>query len=87
MIALLFLALTSFAQVFTLGFQSRSVNAGNYGVAFVCSTLIGFSQVYVWKHVIADTSSPVSATVYSLSGACAICCAIFVHQKFFPKKV
>lgn len=84
--ALFFLALTSFAQVFTLGFQSRSVNAGNYGVAFFCSTLIGFSQVYVWKHVMEGTNGFLGAAVYSFSGAVAICCAIFVHQKFFPKK-
>ncbi|ATI16331.1 hypothetical protein HOS13_gp24 [Caulobacter phage Lullwater] len=77
---LLFLALMSFVQVFTLGFQSRCVNAGNYFLAFACSTLIGFSQVYVW-HQVMSAHSFLSAAVYSLSGACAICTAIFVHKK------
>lgn len=67
-----------------LGFQSRCVNTGNYGLAFCCSTGIGFSQVFVWKHLVAATDL-MSAAVYALSGACAICCAIFVHKKFTRK--
>ncbi|WCD56058.1 hypothetical protein [Caulobacter phage BL198] len=78
--SLLLLALMSFVQVFTLGFQSRCVNAGNYLLAFICSSLIGMSQVYVW-HTVMSSHDLTSAIVYSLSGACAICSAIFVHKR------
>lgn len=80
------LALASFVQVFMLGFQSRSVNAGNYVYAFFCSTAIGFSQVMVWKHIMEDTQSLLATAVYSLSGACAICCAIYAHKRLHKDK-
>lgn len=83
---LLVLGLSAFVQVFTLGFQSRSVNAGNIPVAFVCSSLIGFAQVTVWKHIQTDTAGWLAATVYSFSGAVAITCAIVVHKKVFKRE-
>jgi hypothetical protein len=63
-----------------LGFQSRCVNAGNYVLAFCCSSIIGFSQVFVWKHVM-QAKDVASVTVYSLSGAFAIMAAIYVHKR------
>lgn len=85
MLALTLLAAMSFFQVFMLGFQSRCVNAGNWVVAFFCSSAIGMSQVYVWKHVM-ETTGLIPAIVYSLSGGCAIVCAIFVHKKYLGTK-
>ena len=86
MLALLTLALASFSQIFTLGFQSRCVNAGNYLAAYLCSSLIGISQVYVWKHIMGSTDSLLAVTVYSQSGALAIMAAIWTHKKFFKEK-
>jgi hypothetical protein len=86
MIALAVLAVCSFLQVFTLGFQSRCVNAGNYPAAFVCSSIIGFAQVAVWKHIQTDAQGIVAASVYSFSGAIAIITAIFIHKKVFPRE-
>jgi hypothetical protein len=83
---MLLLAIASFVQVFMLGFQSRSVNAGNYLYAFVCSTAIGFSQVLVWKHIMEDTQSLLATAVYAFSGACAICSAIYVHKRVHKEK-
>lgn len=77
---LLTLSGVSFLQVFMLGFQSRCVNTGNYLLAFLCSSVIGFSQMYVWKQVTASTSL-IEATVYSLSGATAIMAAIWTHKR------
>jgi hypothetical protein len=83
---LLTLACVSFFQVFTLGFQSRSVNAGNYVYAFFCSSVIGFSQVYVWKHIMTGDQSLLSTAVYAFSGGLAIMSAIFVHKHMHKGK-
>ena len=83
---MLSLALASFLQVFTLGFQSRCVNAGNYGLAFLCSTGIGVMQVHVWHKIMTAPQSVAATAVYSLSGACAICAAIYVHKRIYKHK-
>lgn len=83
---LLLLAAVSFAQVFALGFQSRNVNSGNYGWAAATSFFIGISQAMVWRRITETGSGALEALVYSLSGAVAIVCAMWVHQRYIARR-
>lgn len=82
---LLTLALISFAQVFALGFQSRNVNAHNYGWAFATSLMIGASQAAVWRRITDAASGPLEVLVYAGSGAIGIVCAMWTHEKFIRR--
>ena len=82
MMTLVILALVSFIQVFALGFQSRNVNHGNYGWACGTSFFIGLSQVAVWHRITGPNSGVAEALVYATSGAIAIICAMYVHQRW-----
>lgn len=74
-----------FASVFTLGFQSRAVNAGNYALAAVMSFTIAMSQAHLWKLIVDGDGSLLTSAIYGLSGSCAITAAIWVHKKWFSK--
>lgn len=82
---LLTLALISSAQVFALGFQSRNVNAGNYGWAAATSFVIGCSQAAVWRQITSPASGPAEVAVYALSGSIGIVCAMWTHEKFIRR--
>jgi uncharacterized membrane protein YuzA (DUF378 family) len=82
---LLTVALTGFASVFALGFQSRNVNNGDYLWAAGTSLFVGFSQAYLWKHVI-DMGSFAAAATYSVAGATAIVSSMWVHKRFIEGK-
>ncbi len=83
--ALLILALASFAQVFLLGFQSRNVNHGNYGWAAATSFFIGISQVAVWHRLLRPDAGIAPAVIYGLSGSAAIVTSMWVHRRFIRK--
>lgn len=83
---LLLLAAVSFVQVFALGFQSRNVNSGNYGWAAATSFFIGVSQAMVWRRITASGAGEVEAMVYAASGALAIVCAMWVHQRYIGRR-
>lgn len=70
-----------FVSVFALGFQSRNVNHGNYSWAAGTSLFVGFSQAYLWKHII-DIGTMAAAATYAVSGSIAITSSMFVHEKF-----
>lgn len=71
--------------MFTLGFQSRAVNGGNYTLAAVMSFTIAMFQANIWKLIVDGDQGLTSSLVYGLSGMCAITSAMWVHQKFFHK--
>lgn len=77
---LIFLA--GFASVFSLGFQSRNVNNGNYRWAAGSSFFIGLSSAYLWSHVTSPEAGPYSSLVYGVSGALAITTSMYVHERF-----
>lgn len=75
-----------FASVFTLGFQSRAVNGGNYMLAAGMSFLIAMSQAHLWKLIVEGDGGTQASVVYGLSGMAAITSAMFVHKRFFTPK-
>jgi hypothetical protein len=75
-----------FASVFTLGFQSRAVNAGNYFLAAIMSFVVAMSQAHLWYLIIEGDGSLEASLVYGASGMVAITSAMFVHQKFFAQR-
>lgn len=74
-----------FASVFTLGFQSRAVNGGNYKLAAAMSFTIAMFQAHLWKLIVEGEQGIGPSVIYGLSGMCAITSAMWVHQKFFHK--
>jgi hypothetical protein len=81
----LLLFIGGFASVFTLGFQSRVVNAGNYKAAAFMSFTIAMLQAHLWRLIVEGENSILSGAIYGVSGAMAITSAMFVHARFFHK--
>ena len=77
--AFLGLFAASFLWVFLQGFQSRSVNSGQYVWAFSGSFALGTAQVFVLSTVI-KSNDPVHVLVYCLGGACGIVTAMRFHR-------
>jgi uncharacterized membrane protein YuzA (DUF378 family) len=78
--------LVGFASVFMLGFQSRSVNHGNYALAAVNSFFIAVAQTQLWSSIVHD-GSWAATLAYASAGCCAIVSSMWVHQRFFiPKR-
>lgn len=75
-----------FACVFTLAFQSRAVNAGNYLTAATMSFVVAMSQAHLWKLVIENQGDLLASSIYGASGSCAIVLAMWVHHRFFTRK-
>lgn len=75
-----------FATVFTLGFQSRAVNAGNYWIAACMSFIVAMAQAHLWNLIVSNNGSLVSSSIYGVSGSCAIVSAMLIHQRFFTKR-
>jgi hypothetical protein len=74
-----------FASVFLLGFQSRSVNHGNFAMAAGCSFSIAISQGMLWSRIVAPGAGLAEYATYGLSGSCAITAAMWFHRRFFMK--
>lgn len=83
---LLTIFISGYVSVFTLGFQSRNVNHGNYGWAAVTSVLVGLSQAALWTHILAPGQTWMGASVYALSGALGITSSMYVHERFIVPK-
>ena len=79
------LFLASFLWVFLQGFQSRSVNSGEYVWAFFGSFLLGTAQVFVLSTVI-KAESPLHTFVYCLGGSVGIVTAMRVHRYLKDRK-
>lgn len=82
--SLLVIFIAGYASVFLLGFQSRSVNAGNYRMAMGGSFLIAIMQTTLWGALFKDLSWA-ATIVYGLSGMTGIASSMFVHQKLLQK--
>lgn len=83
---LLMIFLAGFASVFAAGFQSRNVNHGNYGWAAGTSFAIAITSATIWTKITAPDAGLLEASVYGLSGMCAITSSMWVHQRFIAKK-
>ncbi len=75
----------SFLWVFLQGFQSRSVNSGQYVWAFFGSFALGTAQIFVLATVI-KSNDPAHLLVYCLGGACGIVTAMRLHQTLQARK-
>jgi hypothetical protein len=75
-----------FASVFTLGFQSRAVNGGNYLLAACCSFTIAFFQAHLWRLIALGDGSLSASAIYGLSGSCAITLAMWAHHRMMLRK-
>ena len=73
-----------FASVFTLAFQSRAVNGGNYYLAAGMSFLIAMSQAHLWNLMSKGDTTLWTSVTYGLSGMAAITAAMWCHHRFFP---
>lgn len=78
--SLLYLFLATFGVVFMLGFQSLSVQSGNYPLAALNSVLIGIFNLTLLRTVpfIEEWSAVV---VYIIAGPAGIVCSMLVHRK------
>lgn len=74
-----------YISVFSLGFQSRNVNHGNYGWAAGTSLFVGFSQAAVWTHVTKPDIGFSGWIAYAVSGCLAIVSAMYVHERFIKR--
>lgn len=81
---LLIIYFAGFASVFLLGFQSRSVNHGNYRMAMCGSFMIAMMQTTLWGALFKDLSWA-ATIVYGLSGMTGIGSSMFVHQRLLQK--
>jgi hypothetical protein len=83
--SLMIIFAAGYASVFMLGFQSRCVNHGNFGMSAVCSFMIAIMQTTLWGALFKDFSWEASI-VYGLSGATGITSSMYVHRRWFAKK-
>jgi hypothetical protein len=81
MTALLILV-ANFVFVFALGFQSRTVNSGQYLLAGFNSLVIGFANLGILK-IIPQATETLEIVVFLVSGPLAIMSAMWVHKHHF----
>ncbi len=74
------LFLASYVMVFALGFQSRNVNEGHYGLAFMTNALIGTMNFMVLK-MVPSASGWSEMLAYVAGGPLGIISAMYVHKK------
>jgi len=75
---------STFGVVFCLGFQSLTVNAGHYKMAFCMSLLISVFNLILYKT--APHVQGVDQTIaYILGGPTAIVSAMYVHRNYVSK--
>ena len=73
-----------FVSVFLLGFQSRSVNHGNYRMAAALALVIAQAQTTLWGALFSNLNWS-SSIVYGISGALGITSSMYVHQRWFHR--
>lgn len=71
-----------FCSVFLLGFQSRSVNHGNFKLAACMSFVIAQMQTTLWGALFSNLTWQASL-VYGASGALGITSSMYVHHRWF----
>jgi uncharacterized membrane protein YuzA (DUF378 family) len=70
----------TFGVVFMLGFQSLSVQSGNYPLAAINSIIIGIFNLALLKTV-PFVDAPVQIAVYIIAGPIGIVASMLVHRK------
>lgn len=73
------LFLSTFALVFSLGFQSLSVNNGHYVMAFFNSFIIGAGQMVLFK--LAPSASWSEIAAFLLGGPFGIIGSMWAHPR------
>lgn len=76
---------SSFALVFAYGFQSRTVQAGRYALAFATSSVIGILQALVTRAAVGDDLA-LFLLVNCTGGSCGIVASIWVYQSLYAHK-
>lgn len=71
---------SAFGVVFALGFQSLSVNAGHYRLAFCNSVLIGIFNLFLYKTV-PNVHSAREVVIYVFAGPMGLMCAMALHAR------
>lgn len=82
---LLTIFVAGYVSVFMLGFQSRSVNSGNYKAAAGGSFVIAIMQTTLWGALFRDLS-PLASLVYGASGMAGIVSSMLLHKRLFGAK-
>jgi uncharacterized membrane protein YuzA (DUF378 family) len=82
---LILIFIAGYACVFLLGFQSRCVNHGNFGLSAICSFTIATMQMTLWSALFKDLSWT-ATIIYGLAGASGITSSMYVHRRWFMKK-
>jgi hypothetical protein len=80
----LLLFASTFGMVFFLGFQSLSVNSGNYWLAGMNSLIIGSFNLILYKTA-PTVHAPVEIACYLFGGPLGILCAMWVHRNVVAK--
>lgn len=75
----------NFTMVFALGFQSRNVNEGHYGLAFCTNLLIGVMNALILK-LVPQADSWQLLVAYVAGGPFGIVTAMFVHHRLVRRK-
>ena len=73
---------STFLVVFLLGFQSRSVHAGRYGLTALTSALIGTAQMFMVRGL-ANGEPVIVWALVATAGPAGITSAMFVYQRMF----
>lgn len=81
--ALIFVA--TIANVFLLGFNSRNINTGQYLTAAITSSLIGLTNLILFKKLPVVTTF-LEGAGYCLGGSIGITLAMYIHSRAFKKK-
>jgi hypothetical protein len=75
----LLLLASTFGMVFFLGFQSLSVNSGNYWLAGINSMIIGSFNLVLYKTA-PNVSGAYEIAAYIVGGPLGILSAMWVHR-------
>jgi hypothetical protein len=75
----LFLFLSAFVVVFSLGTQQLNVHGGHYVLAALTSLIIGASQIYLWHAAPSMNHSEIFATL--AGGPVGIVTAMWAHPR------
>lgn len=77
--------LATFTVVFSLGFQSLTVNQGHYKMAFLNSFLISAANLAILKFV-PEAHGILDYVAYMSGGPLGIVCSMHFHEWFFQKR-
>lgn len=74
----------TFSTVFALGFQSRNVNTGQYGAAFMTSFIIGGSHLVLYKAL--PDGDLLACAAYLVAGPFGIIASMWAHDRWMTRR-